>query len=315
MTRAAGASLAGYRPAGPGSRVALVAPASPVDRSVVEAGAAELRRLGFEPVWDESVFAREGFVAGSVELRARALNHALTRPDVDAVVAVRGGYGSIEILPRLDIDRIAERRTAFVGYSDVTSVHLFLAGLAGMRSVHGPMIDRRLATGPAAYDPVSFVASLGTAPMGELRSATVDVIRSGEAEGPLFGGTLTQMLASFETPFSITFPPGHVLFIDEVGERPYRLRRMLAQWQLSGRLAHAAAIVFGQLPGCDEPSGTPTAASVIAEVLADFNGPVLTGFPSGHTTTPLVTLPLGVRVRVHAGSDPRLVFDEPAAGA
>jgi muramoyltetrapeptide carboxypeptidase len=305
--------LVKFRPVRPGSRVALVAPASPFGRIEFDAGVAELRTLGLEPVYDQSVFARDGFVAGSAQSRATALLSAMGREDIAAVVAVRGGYGSVELLSLLDATAARATRTAFIGYSDVTSVHAWLGCHVGMASVHGPMIDGRLSKGPTRYDRESFLASLTAEPMGELAPEGVQVINRGEAAGPLFGGTLTQLLASLGTPFEFRPPNGHVLFIDEVAERPYRLRRMLTQLRLSGLLAAASAVVFGQLPRCDEPGGAPTARDVLADQLEDFPGPVLFGFPSGHTTTPLVSLPFGVQTRVVATPAPALVFEEAAA--
>jgi muramoyltetrapeptide carboxypeptidase len=172
-----------------------------------------------------------------------------------------------------------------------------------------------LAIGPSAYDPSTFLRSLSSEPLGELPSDGVHATRPGEATGPLFGGTLTQILASLATPFAFQPPAGCVLFIDEVGERPYRLHRMLMQMRLSGLLGLAAAVVFGQLPRCDEPGGEVTAQDVIREFFVDFPGPVLLGVPSGHTTTPLVSLPLGVQARVVANGTPRLVIEEAAASA
>ena len=303
-----------FRPVERGGRIALVAPASPFDRAAFDAGVAELRRLEFDPVFDESVFDRHGFVAGSAAVRARSLEDALTRDDVDAVLAVRGGYGSVELLPRLDATRVREARKAFVGYSDTTSLHVWLGSHLQMTSVHGPMIDGRLAEGISHYDAASFLTSLSTSPLGEMRSDGLEIVKAGEATGPLVGGTLTQILASLATPYEFTPPANHVLFIDEVAERPYRLQRMLVQLRLSGRLAKASAVVFGQLPRCDEPGGAASAVGVVAECLADFPGPVLFGFPSGHTTSPLVSLPFGVRTRVVASGMPALVVEEAAAG-
>jgi muramoyltetrapeptide carboxypeptidase len=310
------AGLIKFRPVRRGSRVALVAPASPFDRAEFDAGVAELGRLGFEAVYDERVFEREALTAGRPRLRTSALLDAFDKMDADAVVAVRGGYGSVELLPDLDADRIRRSRTAFVGYSDLTALHSFLGATVGLASVHGPMIEGRLAKGPEAYDPATFLASLGTDPLGELMPGGLEMVQPGLAAGPLAGGTLTQLLASFETPFAFRPPSGHVLFLDEVAERPYRLHRMLTQLRLSGRLATAAAVVFGQLPRCDEPGGVVTARDVVSDVLAGFPGPVLFGFPSGHTTTPLISLPFGVQtVVVGHPTRPRLVVEEAAAGA
>jgi muramoyltetrapeptide carboxypeptidase len=128
----------------------------------------------------------------------------------------------------------------------------------------------------------------------------------------LLGGTLTQLLASVGTPHAFDPPAGYVLFLDESGERPYRLDRMVTQLRQTGLLARAAAVVIGELPRCDEPSGDPTARAVMADLFADFPGPVIGGFPSGHTIGPAMTLPFGVACRVVAGSRPCLVIEESA---
>ena len=310
------AGLIKVRPVRRGSRVALVAPASPVDRAEFDAGAAELRRLGLDPVWHEDVFSRHLMMAGPARVRAAALERACDAMDADAVIAVRGGYGSVELLPLLDAGRLRAARTAFVGYSDVTSLHSYLAADVGLTSVHGAMVERRLGAGSAAYDPATFLASLSAEPIGELAPDGLETLATGArpgAAGPLAGGTLTQILASLGTPFEFRPPPGHILLLDEVNERPYRLHRMLTQLRLSGRMAQAAAVVFGELPGCDEPGGTPSAREAILDAVSGFPGPVLAGFPSGHTTGPCLSVPLGVRTRVVAGARPALVFEEAAA--
>jgi muramoyltetrapeptide carboxypeptidase len=148
--------------------------------------------------------------------------------------------------------------------------------------------------------------------MGELAAAALETIRSGEVSGPLFGGTLSLLVASLGTPFAFSPPKGHVLFLEDVGERPYRLDRMVTQLRQSGLISRASAVVVGELPQCDESSGDPTARSVIAELFDDFPGPVLVGFPSGHTTGPALTLPLGVSCRVIGGRRARLVIEEAA---
>jgi muramoyltetrapeptide carboxypeptidase len=140
----------------------------------------------------------------------------------------------------------------------------------------------------------------------------LEALRPGEASGVLLGGTLTQLVASLGTPFAFDPPPGHVLLVDEVGERPYRLDRMLTQLALAGILRRAGAIVVGELPGCDEPGGTPTARAAIADVLRDFPGPVLYGLPTGHATRPVLTVPLGVRARVVGAARPEFVIEESA---
>jgi muramoyltetrapeptide carboxypeptidase len=298
-----------------GDRVALVAPASPPAREQLEAGVAELARLGLEGVYDESVFAREGFVAGSPEMRAKAIHDAWADPSIAALMAVRGGYGSAHVLPLLDAALMTGARKPLIGYSDITALLLF-ALQHGLVAIHGPMIERRLAVGPAAYDAVSFRRVVMTAePAGELRPPSLETLRSGEAVGPLVGGTLTQVVSLLGTPWAFVPPPGAILFLEDVGERPYRVHRMLTQLAQAGVLARAAALVFGAFPECDEPGGGPTIRDTLRDFTRAFHGPVLFGFPSGHTTEPMWTLPFGVRARAVGGPGAMLAILDAAVSA
>jgi muramoyltetrapeptide carboxypeptidase len=297
----------------PGDRVALVAPASPFDRDDFERGLVELRALGFEPVYDERVFARRGYTAGDADLRAAAFMDAWCDPSVSALVAVRGGYGSVHLLPLLPPDVIRSQPKLFVGYSDTTSILTFLTQRCALVAIHGPMIERRISLGPDGYDRESFLACLTRAePMGELAPAGLVPIRDGEAVGPLTGGTLTQLVASLGTPYAFDPPKDSVLFLEDVAERPYRLDRMVTQLRLAGIFERVKAVIWGQMPGCDEPAGSPTARQVIAEMFQRFQGPVVFNFPSGHSVAPAMTLPLGVRVRVIAGQRTMINVEEAA---
>jgi muramoyltetrapeptide carboxypeptidase len=297
----------------PGDRLAIVAPASAFNREEFDRGVAEIRRLGFEPVFDETVFARERYVAGPPVVRAAAIAAAWRDPSIAGLVGVRGGYGSAQVLPLLNRDDARQARKAFVGYSDLTALLTFLTIDCETVAFHGPMLDRRLSRGPAGYDEKTFLDALTRRePMGELTAPALDVLHAGDTSGRLYGGTMTQILSSFGTPFEFAPPPGCVLFLEEVGERPYRLDRMVTQMRQTGLLGRAAAIVIGELPNCDEPGGNPTARSVMAELFADFNGPVLIGFPSGHTVGPAMTLPFGVRCRVVTSPRPALIVEEAA---
>jgi muramoyltetrapeptide carboxypeptidase len=297
----------------PGDRIALVSPASPFSRNEFDRGVAELRSLGFEPTWDESVFERQGYVSGAAETRARAFRAAWSDPSIAALMAVRGGYGSAQLMPLLDRDELVASPKAFIGYSDTTTLLGFLTTGCGIVAFHGPMIDRRLALGEDGYDRASFLNALcRREPMGELTPPGLETLHAGEAAGPLLGGTLTQILASLGTTYAFDPPAGYVLFLDEVGERPYRLDRMITQLCHTGLLAQASAVVVGELPRCDEPASDLTGRGVVADVLSDIKVPVVIGFPSGHTTGPVTTLPFGVRARVIAGATPRVIIEEPA---
>jgi muramoyltetrapeptide carboxypeptidase len=297
----------------PGDRIAVVSPASPFAREEFDRGVAELRAQGFEPVWDESVFARTGYVSGPPAMRASAFLDAWHDPAIAALVAVRGGYGSVQLLPSLERNDLRRTPKAFIGYSDNTSLLTWLTIGCGIASFHGPMPEGRLARGDDGFDRTSWLRCLTSPePPGDMVPDGLEAIQPGEASGPLVGGTMTQLLASFSTPFAFDPPDGCILFLEDVNERPYRLDRMLTQLRLAGVLSRARGIVFGEMRGCDEASGCPTARAAITAALNGYPGPVLFGYPSGHTTGPCWTLPLGVTTRVIGGQRPRLVIEEAA---
>jgi muramoyltetrapeptide carboxypeptidase len=296
-----------------GDRLAIIAPASPFSREEFEAGIAELRTLGFHPVYDEDVFARDGYLAGPADLRARSWHAAWADPDAAGIVAVRGGYGSAQMLPLLDAREVRRHPKAFVAYSDNTSLLTWLNQDCGMVAFHGPMIAGRLAKGAEGYDRDTFERCLcRPEPVGEIVHPQLETIVNGEACGPLVGGTLTQLTASLGTPFAFCPPSGAILFVDEIAERPYRLDRMFTQLRMAGILARISGLIFGELPGCDEPGGNPNAKTTIRALFKEFPGPVLFGLPSGHTDGACMTLPLGVRTRVIGAAKPAVVIEEAA---
>ncbi|HTH00091.1 MAG TPA: LD-carboxypeptidase [Vicinamibacterales bacterium] len=300
----------------PGDRIAVVAPASAFARVEFDAGVAELRALGFEPIYEESVFERRAYAAGSATTRAAAFARAWRDPSIAALIAVRGGYGSVHLLPLLGESLLLGEPKAFIGYSDNTSLLSWLTLIGGIVSFHGPMLEGRLARGESGYDRATFIRCLcRSEPADEISHPQVEVLHSGEAAGLLIGGTLTQLCASLGTPYAFDPPAGCVLFLDEVAERPYRLDRMLTQLYLSGILSRASALVFGELPRCDEPGGSPTAREVVEELTRGFRGPILYGLPSGHTAGPTLTLPFGVRARVLTTPRPSLIIEEAAVSA
>ena len=295
----------------PGDRIALISPASSFSRDEFDKGAAEIRRLGYEPTYEDSVFERSMFTSGPAAVRTAAFVRAWSDPSIAALMAVRGGYGSMHLLPLLDGWRPQETPKLFIGYSDNTSILSWLTCQREIAALHGPMVSGRLARGPEAYDEASFTRLIRGEGAGlRLQSPELAVLHEGDAEGPLYGGTLTQLTASLGTPWPFDPPRGCVLFLEDVNERPFRIDRMLTQLRQSGILSRASALVFGEMRACDEPGGAATARSAIEAALADVGVPTLFGFPAGHTTGPNVTLPLGVRVRVDAGANPSMTIEE-----
>lgn len=295
----------------PGDRIALVAPASGFKRDELEAGIVELRRLGFDPVHPPDVFERTWFEAGRPEHRARLLHEAWLDPSVAAVVAIRGGYGSQQLLPLLQTETYRAARKLLIGYSDVTAL-LCWSVMNGVVALHGPMIAGRFSAGPSAYDEGSFIRAIaGEEPIGTLSADTLEVLVPGEASGMVVGGTLTQLTTLLGTPWALEVPSGAILILEDVAERPYRIHRMLTQLAQSGALSRAGAIVFGEFRGCDEPAGPPMIRDVLREFTRDFHGPVLFGLPFGHSTAPSLSIPVGVLGRVTT-APAALVIEEAA---
>jgi muramoyltetrapeptide carboxypeptidase len=232
----------------------------------------------------------------------RAILGALEDQSIAALIAIRGGYGSAQLLPFLDPDVLLAARKALIGYSDITAI-LWLYQRNGLAAIHGPMIDRRISKGPSAYDEDSFRrVMMSSEPAGDLAPAQLEALKAGSATGVLTGGTLTQLMASMGTPWAFDPPEGSVLFIEDIGERPYRIHRMLTQAAQAGLFVHARAIVFGEFPGCDEPGGEPAIRDVLRDFTKDFRGPVLFNFPSGHASGPTWTLPFGVKAEITGAS-------------
>ncbi len=292
--------------------MALVAPASSFPPEEIEAGVTELSRLGLQAVYDQSLFHKERFVAGSAENRAAAIRQAWCDPDIAALIAVRGGYGSAQLLPLLEPGLMVDARKPLIGYSDITALLAFYV-THNLTAIHGPMIDRRISRGPVAYDEASFRKVLMQAePAGDFRPPQLESLHDGQANGVLVGGTLTQLMALMGTPWAYHPPPGSILFLEDIGERPYRIHRLLTQAAQARIFANVSAIVFGEFPGCDEPGGDPGIRDVLREFTAEFRVPVLFNFPSGHTSGPTWTLPFGVRAEVTASPSPCLRILESA---
>src|SRR5687767_13345866 len=203
------------------------------------------------------------FTSGTAAVRAAAFKRWWDDPEVAALLAVRGGHGSVHLLPELTGWRPQRHPKLFIGYSDNTSLLSWLNCQCGITALFGPMIDGRLARGAEGYDEASFLRlAQGSGAGFELKPAGLSVLKPGDADGPLFGGTLTQLAASMGTPYAFDPPADFILFIEDVSERPYRLDRMLMQLRLGGVLARARALVFGEMRACDEAAGTPTARDV-----------------------------------------------------
>lgn len=291
----------------PGDRVALIAPAGPVDAAAIERAVRRCNDLGLEPVPGGAIRARAGYMAGRDKERAADFEAAMA-DDIAAIWALRGGYGTLRTLDHVDLGRLADRPRAFIGFSDNTAVHMALYGL-GIVSFHGPhagYIDFPPTTERAFRAVLMEPGPPGILPLPD--DAMPTTITGGVAEGPLLGGNLAMMAAMCGTRLQPD-TRGAILFLEDVGEPAYRIDRMITQLRLAGVLDGIAGVALGEFTPPEADTADPDLAAVLGELLEPLGVPVVYGLPFGHGRENW-TLPLGVRARLDADS-PALEILEP----
>jgi len=280
-----------------GDTIGIVAPASNIKRDGLVAGCEALRRAGYRPYYFESILDHDLYFAGSVERRVRELEDMFTRDDVRAVVCARGGYGANYLLPTLDLKKIIARPKIFVGYSDLTCLLTYFADASGLVTFHGPMVAKDWAH-EDGVDIASWQAALSGTSAWEVdltECPAVTGLIDGEAEGILYGGCLSILVASLGTPYEIE-TEGKLLFLEDVAAKPFQIDRMLMQLKLAGKLSGVRGIVFGEMNDCVQTANQGyTLEEVVLRVVGDLGIPVAYGVRSGHVTAGNITLPIGVR--------------------
>ena len=262
-----------------GGTLGIAAPAGPVDPDKLQAGVALLRNAGFQVVHRPDIDDRRGYLAGSDARRAAELQELWRDDRVDAILCARGGYGCQRILDALDPELAREARKPLVGYSDVTALLLWQRRRAGLVGFHGPMLDYGDAIAPESL--TALLAQLqgqGTLPVRLQGKGLV----AGSARGRLAGGNLSLVTASLGTPWEIS-TRGTILVIEEVGERPYRIDRMLEQMRSAGKFEGLRGIAVGSLQGCtDDRYPEPGALQVIEAAARQAQLPCVVDLPFGH---------------------------------
>jgi muramoyltetrapeptide carboxypeptidase len=290
----------------PGDKIGIVAPASNVKRETLEAGCDGLRRAGYEPFYFESILERDLYFAGSVNRRARELEDMFVRDDIRAIVCARGGYGSNYLLPipdskTLDLKKIAAHPKIFVGYSDLTSLLTTFADVANFVTFHGPMVAKDFALADGV-DLASWQNALSGSANWEIAEGSgAKPLVAGEAEGILYGGCLSILVAALGTPYDI-HTEETILFMEDIAAKPFQIDRMLMQLKLAGKLKDVRGIVFGEMLDCRQsPTQDYTLEQVVLRVVGDLGIPVAFGLRSGHVSRANITLPFGVRARLEVG--------------
>jgi muramoyltetrapeptide carboxypeptidase len=300
-----------------GDKVGIVAPASNVKREMLEAGCDGLRRAGYEPFYFESILDRDLYFAGSAERRARELEDMFARDDIRAIVCARGGYGSNYLLPALDsktidLKKIVTHPKIFVGYSDLTTLLTLFSDAANFVTFHGPMVAKDFAVADGVDVPSwqNAVSGAGEWEIG-IGSGAKPLV-AGEAEGILYGGCLSILVAALGTHHDIR-TAGTILFLEDIAAKPYQIDRMLMQLKLAGKLKDVSGIIFGEMLDCRQaPTQDYTLEEVVLRIVGDLGIPVAFGLRSGHVSRANITLPIGVKARLEVGGDVRLKILESA---
>ena len=298
---------------GPGDRVGVAALSGPVKPERLDAGVAELRRLGFEPVLADNLLARSrhGLFAGEDAERLAAFHRLAGDPDLPAMFFARGGSGLLRILPGIDWDLLARRPRAYVGYSDLTPFLLAVVARLRLVAFHGPLVAAELARGLNPWEESSLRDALvGRYPAGLPFQSWLRPLSPGirRVSGPLLGGCLSLLAATVGTRW-LPDLSGSILFWEDVNEPPYRIDRMLTHLRLSDNLAKIEAMIVGHVDG-QQPAEAPAPdwPALVEDGLAGYAWPLAWGLHSGHLR-PNLTLPLGLTATLER-NDRRLWLGE-----
>ncbi|MBC2382718.1 LD-carboxypeptidase [Pseudomonas sp. WS 5106] len=291
----------------PEGTIALIAPAGPAELDA-EKAAQWVRNRGYNLRIFPGVFERDGYLAGSDDTRLNDLHAAFADSDIDAIFCLRGGYGTPRLLDRLDFGLLRDNPKPFVGYSDLTAVHLAISRYAGFVTFHGPMFkvdllgDKQQPTESSLFSMLRGQLGVGSV-LAHPVAYPLTTIAPGIACGRLLGGNLSMIAAVMGTAFEID-AEGIILLIEDVNEPIYRIDRLLTHLRLAGKLAQVAGVLVGDVAGVDKVA----LEQLLKQTFEPLCIPVLAGWRSGHCD-PNLTLPMGALVRLDAGEQ-RVVLEQ-----
>ncbi|MBD9607464.1 muramoyltetrapeptide carboxypeptidase [Pseudomonas sp. PvR086] len=284
----------------PAGLIGVIAPAGPAALDTDKA-IAWMRARGYSLRVFPGVYEKDGYLAGSDDVRLNDLHAAFTDSEVDAIICLRGGYGTPRLLDRIDFELLRNNAKPFIGYSDITALHLAISRYAGFVTFHGPMLNADLLGDKQKPTESSFFNML----RGQVTADSVlahpvayplTTVSPGIAHGRLLGGNLSMIAATMGTPYEID-AEGAILFIEDINEPLYRIDRLLTHLRLAGTLHKLRGVLVGDVAGVD----TIALEGLLKQTFASLRIPVLAGWRSGHCD-PNLTLPMGALVRLDAGS-------------
>ncbi len=298
----------------PGSRIRVICSASPAERAAIDRGCQELVRLGYGPAYPAEPPSPVEYFCSSLAERHSELFEALQGEPWRAVFCARGGYGTNYLLDVLK-PKLLPKPRILLGYSDITSLAIFLWQKLGWVTFYGPMVASGFAAGPGmpcGYDAESFRLALTETRAGWSLALRGQALGAGESEGVLLGGCLTLVETSLGTPWELD-TAGAILLLEDRGMKPYQVDRALMHLKQAGKFAKVRGILLGEFPDCEPPAtGGPTVREVCQRILGELGVPIVWGAPVGHTPRPILTIPLGIRARLCANGPGQLDLLEPA---
>lgn len=297
-----------------GDTIGVVATSSPTSEEKVLSAKVELEKMGFKVKLTPSCHAVHGYLAGKDQLRADDLNSLFADPKVDGIICLRGGYGSTKLLDKIDFELVKANPKVFVGYSDITALHIAFNQISDLVTFHGPMAGDMI-SGLDRFSKTELLRAImdpqAMGPINNPVGINVQTLVGGKANGVIIGGNLALIVATMGTPYEID-TKDKILLLEEIGEEPYRVDRMLTQLALAGKFQDATGIILGDWNNCDpqKHKTSLTLMEVFQEVIVPYGKPTIYDLQAGHCH-PKVTLPFGVKATLFASTG-QLTIEEGA---
>ncbi len=287
-----------------GDTIGIVAPASPFDKDLFDRGIQTLKSIGYQVHIPDDLFERNGYLAGTDKQRADLIHRCFSDPSLKALVCARGGYGSMRLLPLLDFSLIQNNPKIFIGLSDITAALSAIYSNTGLVVFHGPSVTTLSNASPKTRDALQ--AAISPEQPYELEMQKGITIRSGAASGRVCGGNLNTLNHLLGTPYAPEFKD-HLLFLEDRGEKPYRIDRMLTQMSQAGCFEHLSGLILGDFIDCGSQDEI---IQIFTDTFAGASIPIVAGCEAGHGKQNL-TIPFGLEATLDA-DDCKLSYHQPA---
>lgn len=298
-----------------GDTIGLVSPSSSTSIDNVKKSQELLIEMGFKVKIGKSPYEKYGYLSGSDEIRANDINNMFKDQEVDAIICLRGGYGSPRLLDLIDYDLVKNNPKIFVGYSDITALHIAFTQISNLITFHGPMLTSDMIGTFSDFSKENLFGMIMNTkeiniisnPEGE----EIKTINGGKAQGTIIGGNLSLIAASLGTPYEIDLKD-KILFIEEVGEEPYSIDRMLNQLRLAGKFEELSGIIFGDFKDCEPKKHDESLPleQIITDLVKASRKPIISNLKAGHCE-PMVTIPFGTKARLDADKKELKILESP----